>query len=123
METIIQYLIEAFKAVIDSVDYVYLIMYMLTSYILLKGFDFKMKARYQVLIVGVAYAAFFGICKMFWWLPYHNVTRQMPYAYVLFFSFILGQFLNLYGIIKLIEIIINAAGSVFQAGLAKFKKS
>lgn len=44
METIIAHLAEAFKYVIDSVDWVYLVMFMLTCYVILKGFEVKLQA-------------------------------------------------------------------------------
>jgi hypothetical protein len=154
METIIAHLAEAFKYVIDSVDWVYLVMFMLTCYVILKGFEVKLQAwrlktnsqwftktRTIVLVVGLVYAIGFGLCKYFWGLPWHNPVdilsevsaehnvivltqvKQMPYGYVLFFSFILGQFLNLYGIDKLVDSLINAFKGIFHAGIEKFKKS
>lgn len=99
------------------------------------------KTRTIVLVVGLVYAIGFGLCKYFWGLPWHNPVdilsevsaehnvivltqvKQMPYGYVLFFSFILGQFLNLYGIDKLVDSLINAFKGIFHAGIEKFKKS
>lgn len=135
METIIQHLIKAFTYVIDSVDMVYLVMFMLTCYIILKGFEEPLrlfKYRYEkkwftrtrtiVLVVGLLYAVLFGICKLKWGLPY-STPDMMPYGYVLFFSFIVGQFLNLYGIETLIDAIIKGFKGVWQKGLDKFGRS
>ena len=135
METIIQHLIMAFKYVIDSVDMVYLVMFMLTCYIILKGFEEPLrlfKYRYEqkwftrtrtiVLVVGVLFAIAFGLCKMKWGLPYHTPDK-MPYGYVLAFSFVVGQFLNTYGIEAIVDAIIAGVNGLWKKGLDKFSRS
>ena len=143
METIIQHLIAAFKYVIDAVDWVYLVMFMLTCYVIIKGFlpqmvitlklshyradKFKtpwyLKTRTVVLIVGIIYGIGFGLCKMYYGLPWHDPVHNLPYGFVLFFSFIFGQFLNLYGIDKIVDAIIKGAKELFTYGLNRFKNS
>jgi hypothetical protein len=143
METIINHLIVAFKYVIDAVDWVYLVMFMLTCYVIIKGFlpqvtsalmlshtklqEFKtpwyLKTRNVVLIVGIIYAIGFGLCKMFYGLPWHNPELNLPYGFVLFFSFIFGQFLNLYGIDKIVDAIIEGVKGLWKMTLNKFGRS
>lgn len=143
METIINHLIEAFKYVIDAVDWVYLVMFMLTCYVIIKGFlpqvtermmlrhtklqEFKtpwyLKTRNVVLLVGIIYAIGFGLCKMYYGLPWHDPIHNLPYGFVLFFSFIFGQFLNLYGIDKIVDAIIEGVKGLWKVALNKFGRS
>ncbi len=136
MDAIIQHLIEAFKYIIDSVDWVYLVIYMLTAYIVLKGFGLQnkekkekftlpvwlFKTRWIVLGIGVFYALLFSILKIFDYLTWHN-PEDVPYGFMVFFSFILGQFLNLYGIEKLVDAIIAGVNVFYKHMLNKFKTS
>jgi hypothetical protein len=137
MNSIIQHLIITFSYVIDSLDWVYLVMFMITCYVILKGLDVPIanlrkrnklsswlfRTRRIVLFVGFIYAVLFGICKIFWGLPWHNPDVNLPYGYIVAFSFIIGQFLNLYGIEAVVNLIIDAVKGVLKRGVKKFENS
>jgi len=117
METIALHLIESFKHIINSIDWVYLVMFMITSYLFVKTINsflylnkqqkpFFLRTRFVVLFVGFVFALMFGLTKHIWGLPWHNDTN-LPYGFILFFSFIFGQFINLYGIEALVDGIMN----------------
>lgn len=107
METLINYFVNVLQLISSTVDWVYLLFLIITGYVVIRMVKLekkypKLKTRWQILIIGILLAVVFAICKNKWGLPWHS-TAKMPYGFVLFFSFVVGQFLNLYSLEYIVE--------------------
>lgn len=131
MDAIISQLTKSLIYIMSALDPVYLVIFMLTSYLLLTNFSLQFKGKpikdkRIVLFVGVFFAIVFSLLKIFFGLPWHNpspdaqIVSTVPYGFVLAFSFLFGQFLNKYGIVRLVELILAKVGIVFNSILNKF---
>ena len=102
MENIIPYLQEAFSFIMQSIDWVYALMFILTSWYISRilmdsniftNIKVNIKKRYIVLGIGFVLAIVFGIMFKvnggFIW--YHSLTN---YGFSLFLSFIMTMVLN-----------------------------
>ena len=121
MEAIKEHLERIGIYLIDMIDWSYLFLFMITSYLVLRYTGIRVKDRNKVLFVGSFYAIAYGCIKYICGMPSHNDTINMPYAVVIFTSFIFGLFLAEYGIVKIVEGIFKLVKSIIDGILGKFK--
>jgi hypothetical protein len=112
METIQNQIQLTLSYIFQITDFVYLICFMLISYMIISlkiNVKYpKLKVKYQVLLIGIVVAIIFSFVKYVYGLPWH--TTSLPYGFVITFTFLLGQFLNKYGL----ENIITKLKSIIQ---------
>lgn len=96
---------QALEHILSTIDPVYLFVFMLTSYMAIQSFNFKWSDKYTVLFIGIILGGgFWGIYHVTG-LPWYSSV--FPYSAVIFITFILGQFLAKYGVVKIIEKVIK----------------